>query len=198
MLVTDYATKTPATSNPSEKEAKEVPHEGPVGVELLANFSDDQLGWFCQRDDVLGAQLKSIEKKNMDPYSREQQDIVLSVYDGCLHQLHGVYDFAQWEEMDDRRKEVAGKGARATVALLKRTGEFAMVKYEDVQRWVNNRKRRKTDKLKTGIKVDSVFESDVLDKLLIVVLEVRIVVINTLEKYSLELLCLQDAANVAV
>ena len=154
-----------------EDEDPAVP-EGVLSMAALQAFGDGQLAAVCySRNDNVREQMESIERKNATPFSRDQSDRVLAVYDGCLEELGRAIDFEQVIDPVKARKSLMSMAAKATVSLVEMTLEFKSVTYEDVQRFVRNRNRRVKHKSKSGRHVNDAFEDAVLDKLIIVCLE---------------------------
>jgi hypothetical protein len=154
-----------------EEEDPAVP-DGVLSMAALHALGDEQLASVCySRNDKVREQMESIEKKKATPFSRDQGDQVLKVYDGCLDELFRACDFEQLVDPVKARKNVMGMAAKATVSLVGMTLEFKSVTYQDVQRFVRNRNRRKHCKSKSGRQVNDAFEDAVLDKLIIVCLE---------------------------
>lgn len=153
----------------------EAREEEEIDFQKVLAYSDEELVEYCLRNERVQADMERITKRNADPWSVDQQEVALPVYDKCLADFHEVCGISNWSNADPRRSAVRGWAAKATVGLLKATREFKGVTYKDIQRWVTNRKERvkKEDKQKPGPKVYDGFELSVLDKLLIVVIEVR-------------------------
>jgi hypothetical protein len=161
-----------------EEEEDELP-EGPLSVDQLLLLSDAHLAEYSYRHHKVEEVFDGIVRKNAYPYSREQSDNVLHIYDNSLSHLRGSTDLNAVINPVKTKKDLMTMAARATVSLLNMTTEFKAVTYADVQRFVRNRNRRVKEKSKTGRQVNDAFEDAVLQKLIIVLLEQEQVSIRT-------------------
>jgi hypothetical protein len=133
-----------------DEEVEDELPEGILSVDQLSSLSDIMLAAYCSKNVVVNEEVESIIKENVSPYSQEQSDRVLKVYDSCLTELSSSNELDSVVNPDKTIRELKTMAARATVTLLNMTTEFKSVSYEDVQRFVTNRNRRVKHKSQTG------------------------------------------------